>query len=409
MRMRIPASRVIISAVLNVLVLSSRFPWPAYTGDRLRAAIWLAALEREAEVALVSPPGTVPGDAPRFRFHPAPVSPLRGIGRAMRVAGGVPMHSLLAAPYDWKRAIESARREAGTFDATVVLLSRLDVWVRDSLPDGFHVLDAIDSLRRSMEERSKESSPLTRALWRMESRRVGRAERDAAKRYDRVVVVSEEDTAELGAVAISNGVAIDEGLSVVGARFSTTDNRQLTTISRAYDFAFWGRLAYFANADAASWLIGEIWPAIRAQRPQSTLLLAGADAPASIRAAHGRDGIVVQSPVENIAALTRSVRVALFPVRYGTGQSNKVLEAAEGGCAIVATRHAMRGLQPLAPYALLGDDAAALARAAVAAVSDESRRASMANAAREIVEVQYSRQQTLERLAAIVRPAGAAA
>jgi glycosyltransferase involved in cell wall biosynthesis len=400
MRMRIPASRVIISAVLNVLVLSSRFPWPAYTGDRLRAAIWLAALQREAEVALVSPDGTVPRDAPRFRFHPAPVSPLRGIARALRVAAGAPMHSLLAAPYDWKSAIDDARRETGTFDATVVLLSRLDVWVGDSLPDGLHVLDAIDSLRRSMEERSKESSSMTRALWRMESRRVGRAERDAAKRYDRVVVVSEEDTAELGAVAISNGVAIaplsDEGLSVVGSRLSTTD------------FAFWGRLAYFANADAASWLIREIWPAIRALRPESTLLIAGADAPASIRAAHGRDGIVVQSPVDDIAALTRSVKVALFPVRYGTGQSNKVLEAAEGGCAIVATAHAMRGLQPLAPHAFLGDDAAALARSAVAAVSDESRRASMANAARRTVETHYSRQETLERLAAIVRPAGAA-
>ena len=369
---------------MKVLILTSRFPWPCFTGDRLRAAIWLAALENQADVALVSPPGNVPADAPRFRFHAAAFSPARGIAGALRVLGGAPAHALLAAPYDWSAAIERAQNDLGEFDATVVLLSRLDPWVRRVLPKGLHVLDAIDSLRGSMIERAREASLLTRWFWRAESRRVARAERDAVAAYDRVVVVSANDSAELDALAISNGVSI----------------APLANAPRAFDFGFWGRLAYFANADAASWLLDEIWPAIRAQRPGATLIVAGADAPARIRAAHGRDGISVQSPVDDIATLARRVGVALFPVRYGTGQSNKVLEAAEGGCAIVATTMAMRGLPELEQHSLVANDTRSFAAAALAATPKPELRA--------VVEAIYARQTTLDRLATIIDAEAAA-
>lgn len=345
----------------------------------MRAAVWLAALENEATVALVSPEGVVPSNAPRFRHYPAARSLASGFAAAFRLFAGAPFHSLLAAPYDWSSAIDEAKNALGTIDATVVLLSRLDPWVRGALPTGLHVLDAIDSLRRSMEERSRESSSPARWLWRAEARRVARAEADAVRFYDRVVVVSEEDCAELDAVAVSNGVEI----------------RPIEEKLRAFDFAFWGRLAYFANADAASWLIREIWPRIRAERPAATLLIGGADAPDAICAAHGRDGIVVQSPVADIAALARNVRVALFPVRFGTGQSNKVLEAAEGGCTIVATKHAMRGLDQLTPYASIADDTSGFARAALDAAPGASLRTA--------VEGHYSRAATLKRLAQLVQ------
>jgi glycosyltransferase involved in cell wall biosynthesis len=378
---------------VNILLLSSRFPWPAHTGDRLRATIWLAALEDDARVALVSPAGRVPPNAPRFRFHPATRSLRRGAAGALRVLRGTPVHALLAAPFDWAEAIERARDDLGGFDAAIVLLSRLDPWVRPFLPNGLRVLDAIDSLRRSMAERSRHTTPPMRWFCRAESRRVARAEEEAARVYDRVIVVSAEESAELRATAIPNGVII----------------APLADAPRLFDFGFWGRLAYFANADAATWLLDEIWPAIRAQRPQATLVIAGADAPARIRAAHGRDGIVVQSPVDDIAALARQIRVALFPVRYGTGQSNKVLEAAEGGCAVVATARALRGLEPLARHAFVADDAAGLARSAIAAIADEPRRAAAAGALRGVVETSYRRQETLERLAAIVHRREAAA
>lgn len=370
---------------MNILLLASRFPWPPFTGDRMRAQVWLDALDHHANVTLIAPPGSF---APRANFYPAVPSATRALGGALRVLRGAPFQSLLAARYDWTSAIARAQRESGPFDATIVILSRLDAVVREQLPRGMRILDAIDSLARSAAERAREGSPLTRWFWRAETRRMQRVERSAAHAYDRVLVVSDEDASELNARVIPMGVTI----------------APLTHAPRAFDFAFWGRLAYFANADAASWLLDEIWPVIRKRLPQATLLIGGADAPRAIRKMHGRDGITVQSPVPNVAALARNVKVALFPVRYGTGQSNKVLEAAEGGCAIVATRKAMRGLDALMPHAAMADDAHTLAQHAIAALTQSN-----GLALRRVVETQYARQSTHEQLVALLQRAEAAA
>jgi len=366
---------------MKVLLLSPRFPWPPFTGDRLRATIWLTALAREHEVTLVSPPGVVPESAPRIEFRPARRSIKSAVTGAMRVLRGAPLQSLLAAPFDF------ASEMHGDFDATIVLLSRLDACVRDSLPQTFRIFDAIDSLGRSMDERAREASPLLRWLWRVEAKRVKQVEATASLAYDRVLAVSIDEAHELRGEAIANGVAI----------------APLGNAPRSFDYAFWGRLAYFANRDAAAWLVDELWPAIRAQRPNATLLLAGAEAPAGLRALHGRDGITVQSPVGDMAMLARQVKVALFPVRYGTGQSNKVLEAAEAGCAVVATAKAMRGLDPLQPHAFIANDTPSLVRGALAALSSDSK------PLRAIVETTYARETTLARMAALLDRAEAAA
>ena len=75
---------------MNVLLLSPRFPWPPYTGDRLRATIWLDALARIGNVTLIAPPGRAPQDV---RFMPASRS-LKNIIRARSI------NTLLAAPFD---------------------------------------------------------------------------------------------------------------------------------------------------------------------------------------------------------------------------------------------------------------------------------------------------------------------
>ncbi|HEX6094976.1 MAG TPA: glycosyltransferase [Thermoanaerobaculia bacterium] len=388
---------------MNVLLLSSRFPWPAYSGDRLRATIWLEAL-REANVALVAPPPDagssellgflgVPrgGGAPRsseelrgteelpHRFYPAKRSLTHGACAVVRtVRERLPWQSLLAAPHDWNGAIAKARADFGSFDTTIVILSRLHPWIPAA--EGMRILDAIDSLARNMNERARAAPPWTRWIWRAEEKRTARAEEGIARAYDRVLYVSDDETGAHG-VAVSNGVRI----------------RPLESRTRKYDFGFWGRLAYFANADAARWLVDEIWPAIRAIRPGATLVIAGADAPAKLRRAAESQGITLLSPADDIPALARDIRVAILPLRYGSGESTKMLEAAEAGCAVVATGRGVRGLPELAKHATIAEDAQALAREAVGALTEADTEL------RRLVVQHYAREATLEKLRALVR------
>lgn len=371
---------------MKALIITSRFPWPPYTGDRLSATLWLAALFPHGEVSLIAPPGKIPDDASPVRFFPARRSFWRGVRQAMTMLrDGLPFQCLMAAPYDWRTAMTQARNEIGPFDVTVVILSRMHPLVGKSL-DGRTVLDAVDSLRKSAEERQKAAAPWARGFWRMEEKRMARLERDAARAYGKVVVVSEEETKELaGAVAVRIGIAA----------------KPLVNAVRAYDFGFWGRLAYFANEDAASWLLDGIWPAIRALSPSATLIIGGADAPPSLRNAARRRGVTLISPVGDIGSFARNIRVALLPLRFGSGQSNKVLEAAEGGCAMVGTPQAFRGLAPLANLARVESSTSDFARAAVELLADDDLRARQAARLRDVVTAEYARSATLDRLAAI--------
>jgi glycosyltransferase involved in cell wall biosynthesis len=370
---------------MKSLVIAPRFPWPPYTGDRLRASIWISALAGNGDIALVAPHGTIPPDVP-LRFFGARSSVIRGIRGAMTVLRqSLPLQCLLGAPYDWPRAIADARREMGPFDVTVVLLSRMHPWVRESL-EGRTILDAVDSLRRSAGERRKAASPFARWLWKIEERRMARLEREAARAYGQIVVLSDDETAEFGdAVAVPNGVAANP---VDGA-------------ARHYDFGFWGRFPYFANADATGWLLDEIWPAIRALHPTATLIIGGAEASRALRNDARRSGVTLVSPVDDMASFARDIRVALMPLRYGSGQSTKVLEAAEAGCAIVGSPTALRGLGELARFTRIESSALGFARAAVDLLTDSDARARMTARLRDVIATHYERSSSLGRLSAI--------
>jgi glycosyltransferase involved in cell wall biosynthesis len=370
---------------MKSLVIAPRFPWPSHTGDRLRASIWIEALAGSGDVALVAPPGTIRSDVP-VRFYTARSSVRRAIrGAIALLRERLPLQCLLAAPYDFPRAIADARREMGPFDVTIVLLSRTHPWVRESL-EGRTILDAIDSLRRSAGERRKAASPLFRWLWKIEERRMARLENELARTYGQVIVVSDEETAEFGgAVAVTIGVPA----------------RPLENEARQYDFGFWGRLPYFANADAASWLLGEIWPAIRALHPSATMIIGGADASRALRNDARRGGVTLVSPVGDMAAFARNIRVALMPLRYGSGQSTKVLEAAEAGCAIVGSPTALRGLGALAPHARIESSTVGFARAAVDLLTDAEARARMSARLRDAIATHYDRSMAIGRLSAI--------
>ena len=372
---------------MRALLVASRFPWPPVTGDRLRTTLWLEALAGKAEVTLVTPPGSLPAGPPRFTHVVVGRSVGQLTSAALAVAArGLPATALLAAGRDWAGALS---RVGGPFDVAVVVLARTDPWVFPHLRARRTVLDAIDSLAANLAERARHAYGVGSALWRIESARTARLEGDAARRYDRVVVVADSEAAAFGGAASVVPIGVEVRPEGQGARDS--------------DVGFTGRLAYFANRDAARWLLEAIWPRVRAALPGATLLLAGADAPAFVRHRHGRDGITVVSPMADPAALLRRVRVALLPLRFGTGQSVKALEAAEASCAIVSTPAGARGLPALLPHAVTAGDADGLAAAVTELLGDEPRRAALGAAARAAAAASYPRAVTLARLAAVAR------
>jgi hypothetical protein len=362
---------------VRVLLITSRCPWPPYTGDRLRATLWLEAL-RDAEVVVAAPDDCGFGLAvPR-----TPATLIRAATRTLRER--LPLHMLLGAR-NWHATLGGA----GAFDTAIVLLTRSDPWVFRAARAQRWILDAIDSAAVGMTERANASRGLARAFWKSEARKSAVLEDTAATRYDAVVTVTSAESERFGA----KGVSLPIGIAVL----------PLGDAPRTIDFGFWGRLAYFANEEAVRTIVTRLWPRIRAQRPGATLYLGGTEAPSWIRRLDGRDGITVESPMTSREAKLRRIRVALLPISFGSGQSIKTLEAAEAGCAIAGTPLAFRGCEPLASAAIVDEDLDRLADRALALLTDEPSRAHAASELRDRVARFHSRQVTLDRMAALVR------
>jgi hypothetical protein len=292
----------------------------------------------------------------------------------------LPLHTLLGAR-DWHAALADIE----PFDTAIVLLTRADPWAFHAARARRWILDAIDSAAVGMDERAKASGGLARAFWRSEARKAELLERDAAARYDRVVTVTATESERFG----TKGLVLPIGVAI----------SDLGGAPRTIDFGFWGRLAYFANEDAVRAIVTRLWPRIRRQRPAATLFLGGAEAPAWIRRLHGRDGITVESPMDDRETALRRIRVALLPIAFGSGQSLKTLEAAEGGCAIAGTSMAFRGCEQLTGAAIVEDDLDRLADRAAALLNDDETRTRMASELRSRVARFYSRAVTLEAMA----------
>lgn len=327
---------------------------------------WLDAL-RDAEVVVAGPAGRlIDVEVPRSTTTFA-----RAAARILKE--GLPLHTILAA-----REWEGVLRDRGRFDVSIVLLTRTEPWTRGRLPHATRrIIDVVDSAAATADQRALAVRGLTRRFWASEAIKSARLERELQNHCDAVVAVTAGEAARFG----TKGIAIPVGVRI----------EPLVESERTIDFAFWGRLAYFANEEAVRILVRDIWPRIRAIRPRATLLIAGADAPRWIRALDGHDSIRVESPMQNRAEMLRRVRVALLPVMHGSGQSLKALEAAEAGCAIVATRCALRGAERLAAQALIADEPEALAAAAATLVDDRAA----GEALRALVVAHYSHDASL--------------
>jgi len=123
---------------------------------------------------------------------------------------------------------------------------------------------------------------------------------------------------------------------------------------RRRDILFLGNMSYLPNIDAALWFAARIWPMLVSAVPFSIrLVVAGSGAPPEIKRLAKRTGIAVVGRFEDVAPLYRHAALAIVPIRAGGGTRIKLLESANYGVPIVATRLGAAGTGFRSGYELL--------------------------------------------------------
>ncbi|HWF56163.1 MAG TPA: glycosyltransferase family 4 protein [Solirubrobacteraceae bacterium] len=306
---------------MKVVLITARFPEPGFRGDQLRARQQAELLHGEHELVILTG-GTPSSPAARAELESLATVIVVPLSRRERLRGalgglarGVPLQVGWMTPPRMRRLSAPV---AATADVAIASTIRC---LPEPLPAPT-LLDHIDALSVNMRQRARlERRWPLRLGAALEGLLLLRHERRGARWCCAQAVVSPIDARELA----------PDPTPVVMPLVQDPPSAP-PTAKRDIDVILTGNMAYPPNRDAAEWLAGEIAPRVRRRRPGARIMIAGRSASALSLA-----GVEVAGDVDDLAALLLRARVAVVPLRRGTGTPTKVLEAAAAGAAVVTT------------------------------------------------------------------------
>jgi polysaccharide biosynthesis protein PslH len=288
-------------------------------------------------------------------------------GLARAATRGLPLQSGWFYSADLRRQL---RRLAPRADLVVLQLVRLAAH-RADLGATPVLVDLIDDLALNFARRAAVDRWWLRPALALEARLLARAQRRLVRQAAVVLLVSCRDRRELtrGLPAALADRVRTVALAVEPTAGALEPAAGAAAPAEPPALVFTGNLGYFVNADAISWWLREVWPAVAARCPGLKLVVAGDRPPARLRrlvtaaeataaaawatwvagaaeaaGAAGAAGEVtlVESPPD-LRRLLAGATVALAPMRCGSGVPVKILEAWSQGVPVVASPWAAAG------------------------------------------------------------------
>jgi len=115
----------------------------------------------------------------------------------------------------------------------------------------------------------------------------------------------------------------------------------------APDLVFVGAMDYQANIDAIFWFANEVFEKLKQNRPDIHLAIVGSNPTTLVKSLENKGGITVTGRVEDVRPWLLNAKAVIAPLRVARGIQNKVLEAMAMAKPVVATSHAVQGIDAL--------------------------------------------------------------
>lgn len=401
---------------MRTLCIAEAYPWPAVDGYKLRLANMIEGLLLDGEVDFLcldgsgrhrdpAPDGVTVIDAPESPELPAKV----WMPRWLRS----PDPRRLV-----RRDFSEARRVIPTLDQSrydVAFFSHVDSWHQTHDLVAVPAFLDFDNLENLLTAGIRRMGPVVApgdgavaratatARWLVASafnlvdeRRWDRVQRRAAATVAKVMVCSEDDIERSGC---ANAVEVPNGYE---RRWDPGDHLAVHDAERPV-FLFIGLMGYEPNVDAVRWFAADVMPMILRTIEKAEFRIVGRHTE-SVESLGRLPGVTVAGSVESLQPELEGADVSVVPLRSGAGTRLKVVEAMANRLPIVSTSIGCEGIDVSAgEHLLVADDAAAFARACVAAVTDGERRAALIGAAERRYLERYRWDTIRERVAALAR------
>ena len=186
----------------------------------------------------------------------------------------------------------------------------------------------------------KESNPLRKVRHALTWWKLQNYVRDSLPRFAGFTAVSAEELKGILAVLPQyrgQTAVIPNGVDVAAHRHNFGPPQPDTLV-------YAGAMTYKANFDAVAYFLAEIWPLIRAERPQTTFYVTGKLDGVPVEKLPPRDGVVLTGYLDDVRPRVAQSWLSVIPLRLGGGTRLKILESLALGTPVVTTSKGMEGL-----------------------------------------------------------------
>jgi len=232
---------------------------------------------------------------------------------------------------------------------------------------------------------SIESNPLLRLYWKLEAKKLRKAEQKWCPRFEVNLAVSKEDEqllldagSQMESRVVPNGVDTDY--------FTPRPDPGRGTL------LFCGSLDMYPNRDAMSYFFDAIWPRLNSRVGNVEVYVVGRKPPRWLTQLSTRDQrIHVPGFVDDVRPYFRKATAFVCPIRDGGGTRLKILDSLAMGVPVIGTSFASSGLcLQHQKHLLLADTPDDFVRSIEQTLSNPALRENLSTAGVELVNRVYS-------------------
>jgi polysaccharide biosynthesis protein PslH len=386
---------------MEILVVSTWWPFPPNNGSKIRLYYLLRALcatHRVTLVAFCPETETVaiePGDAlNNMRVVPVRADPFRHINALPPVKFVSPIPLMCWPSREMQRAVQQAA-QSDHFEAVVAYQLPVAPYVL-KLPLGPRVFDLDTAPGFQMKERYRRTRR-TMARWRawLSWQKAERYERALARQFQVVAVSPPLELSYLAKFApcaelTPNGV-------------DCRRNRPGLAKAEPNTLIYPGALTYNANYDAIRYFLAEIYPLLREQIPEISLTITGSTSGVDLSRLQLDSSVQLSGCVADIRPAVSAAGVCVVPIRQGGGTRLKILEAMALGTPVVSTTKGAEGLEVTdGEHIMLADDPLFFAERVRQILRDPAVRGHLVEKARAMVEARYDWEQIGQQFRSLI-------
>lgn len=393
---------------MRILFLSTWFPYPPDNGSKLRAYYLAHALAAHHEVTVVA-------------FRPSSSEPWHGDGTQVAnptvVAVSDDPYRFVELP-QWRKYVSpsplafraslpmqtavAAQVPHGPWDAVVAVQMPVAQYALE-IDATARIIDVDTAMTYQLYDRYRcERRRLARTSHWISWQKALRYEKAMLQRFSAAAVVWQAEADYLRQML---GTAACE-VAIVPNGVDSILNRPGLAAPQPDTLVYNGSLTYSANYDAMRWFLAEIYPLIKAMRPQVRLTITGSTKDVDLAGLALDDSVQLTGFVPDVRIPVAAAAVCVVPLRQGSGTRLKILEAMALGTPVVSTTKGAEGHAAAhGDHLLLADTPGEFARATLALLEEQALRTRLSARARCLVEERYDWARIGRQFAALVEDA----